>query len=176
MWESQFFNQQIVLATKAVGFEDPDVEFTRVGLDKTFTYRCIPPAAVIPPDAGPQLQSICVGPSCPLADPSNCSAYPDDGYVAPPAVANVTLLQGVPKENDTNGTSSSSAPASSAIASSTASESAAASASASGSGSAATPSASSTSGANANAVAGYPMVAVTFLVALVGTGLFTLLL
>src|SRR3978361_1939834 len=112
LWESGYFNEQIVLAGKSIGFEDPDVEYTRVGLDQTFTYRCLPAAAVIPPSAGPQLQTICGDiNSCPLAENANCSAYPDDGVLVYPAIANVTLLEGVPKENDTITLSSGSAAA-----------------------------------------------------------------
>lgn len=126
IWEAGYFNEQIVLAGKSIGFEEPDVNFTRDALDQTFTYRCIPPAAVIPPSAGPQLQTICSDVnSCPLAKNANCSAYPDGGVVDYPTIANVTLLQGVPKENDTIGLSSASASASTASASSTASGSAA---------------------------------------------------
>lgn len=121
IFEAGFFNEQIVLAVQSVGFEDPDVTFTREGLAKTFTTRCIPPAAVIPASAGPQLQSICVAPDCPLDPQANCSAYPNDGNVTPPAIANATLVGPAAKVNGTaapatespSSTSTSSTPASS---------------------------------------------------------------
>ncbi|EXJ74970.1 uncharacterized protein A1O5_01666 [Cladophialophora psammophila CBS 110553] len=156
VWEAGYFNEQIVLAGKSIGFEEPDVNFTREALDQTFTYRCIPPAAVIPPSAGPQLQTICSDVySCPLAANANCSAYPDNGVVPYPEIANVTLLQGVPKENDTLGLSSTSTSSS-------------ASASATASGSAATPRTSSTNAAAYTLAAGNSMVALGSMVALLG--------
>ncbi|KIW13669.1 hypothetical protein PV08_08860 [Exophiala spinifera] len=133
IFESEYFNEQIVLAAQSVGFEDPDVTFTREGLAKTFTARCIPPAVVIPASAGPQLQSICVAADCPLDPQANCSAYPNDGNVSPPAIANATLVGPAAKVNGTaapatespSSTSASSAPSSSVSAesSSTASSS-----------------------------------------------------
>ncbi|KIW82248.1 hypothetical protein Z517_05275 [Fonsecaea pedrosoi CBS 271.37] len=159
LWESGYFNEQIVLAGKSIGFEEPDVNFTRDALDQTFTYRCIPPAAVIPPSAGPQLQTICSDVySCPLAANANCSAYPDEGVVPYPGIANVTLLQGVPKENDTLGLSSTSASSS-------------AGSSATASGSAATPSTSSNNAAAYTLAAGNPLMVVGSTVALFGMAL-----
>ena len=166
-WEVAYFIEQVVLAGKSVGFEEADANYTRDGLDKTFTYRCAPPAAVIPPSAGPQLQVICADVnSCPLAENANCSAYPDGGVLAYPAIANVTLLQGVPKENDTVGLSSASGSSSSADASHTS-----AGASHTGSGSAASPSSSSTGGGAYTFGAENPMLALGAMVALAGTAL-----
>jgi hypothetical protein len=145
-YEAAYFNQQIVLAGQSVGFEPADVEYTRAGLEQTFTYRCLSPAAVIPASAGPQLQSICIDQnSCPLAANANCSAYPEDGVYQYPVIANATLLGGVPKENDTIGLSSSSTSGSATTASSTAS------------GLAASPSGSSTGAAAYNSGTGSPM-------------------
>ena len=99
-WEVSYFIEQVVLAVQSFGMEEPDVDYTRTGLNQTFGYRCSPPAAVIPASAGPQLQAICADVnSCPLAENANCSAYPDSGVLNYPAIANVTLLGGVPKEN-----------------------------------------------------------------------------
>ena len=153
-FEAAYFNEQIVLAGKSVGFEDADVEYTRVGLDQTFTYRCLPPAAVIPASAGPQLQTICSdNNTCPLAATANCSAYPNEGILVYPMIANVTLLGGVPKENDTVGLSSASASGSGSGSGSTTT----ASASSTASGSAASPSASSTGAAAYNFGTGSPL-------------------
>lgn len=101
IFEAGFFNDQIAVAAQSIGFEDPDVAYTRAALAKTFTNRCTPPAAVIPPAAGPQLQSICVAPDCPLDPQANCSAYPDNGFIAQPAIVNATLVGPVQKQNET---------------------------------------------------------------------------
>jgi hypothetical protein len=140
LFEASYFNDQIAVAGQSIGFEDPDVAFTRAALEATFNSRCLAPATVIPPSAGPQLQSICTDVNtCPLAENANCSAYPDGGVIQYPAIANVSLLGGVPKENDTIGLSTASASGSGS--------SATASVSSTASGSAASPSASSTGAA-----------------------------
>ena len=157
-WEAGYFNQQIVLAVQSLGFEEPDVNFTRDALDATFTHRCSPPATVIPASAGDQLQSICVAPNCPLDPHANCSAYPDNGFVAQPAIANVTLLDGVPKENETEAAATT--PAGSSTPSS----------SSSSTGSAAIAS-HTTNGASYTFVHGNTMAALGFVVAL-GAGVF----
>ncbi|KAK5274939.1 hypothetical protein LTR99_004351 [Exophiala xenobiotica] len=125
IFETGWFNAQIVLAVQSFGFEDPDVTFTREGLNKTFTARCIPPAAVIPASAGPQLQSICIAPDCPLDPQANCSAYPNNGIGAQPAVANATIVGPAGKDNGTAAPAPSSGSSSSMSSSSTATGSAA---------------------------------------------------
>lgn len=103
-FESGYFNEQIVLAAKSLGFEEADCDFTQKALDATFGNRCSPAAPVIPASAGPQLQAICVSENCPLDPNATCSAYPDNGTVPFPAIANATLAGTVVKENDTSDT------------------------------------------------------------------------
>ncbi|KEF51851.1 uncharacterized protein A1O9_12189 [Exophiala aquamarina CBS 119918] len=112
-WESGYFNEQIVLAAKSLGFEEADCDFTSKALAATFGRRCSPAAPVIPASAGPQLQAICVSESCPLDLNATCSAYPDDGFVPFPEIANATLAGAVVKENDREAPSNASASASS---------------------------------------------------------------
>lgn len=100
-YEMGFFNKQIVDAVASLGFEQPDVDFTNTSLDTVFSNRCSPPAAVIPPDAGEQLQSICVAGNCPLDGNAACGAYPNGGPVEQPVVANASLVGEVVKENET---------------------------------------------------------------------------
>lgn len=101
-FESGYFNEQIVLAAKSLGFEQADCDFTEKALAATFGNRCSPAAPVIPASAGPQLQAICVSENCPLDPNATCSAYPDDGFVPFPEIANATLAGAVVKENDTS--------------------------------------------------------------------------
>lgn len=155
-YETAFFNEQIVLAVQSLGFEDADADFTLKGLDATFGNRCTPPATVIPAAAGAQLQSICISENCPLDPNATCSAYPDDGVVPFPEIANATIAGAVVKENDTE-------------AAATASTSGNSSASATGSGS--TASASGNSAAASIAMNNAVKIVGT-LVGLVGAGLF----
>lgn len=108
-YETGYFNEQIVLAAKSLGFEEADCDFTLKGLDATFGNRCSPAAVVIPASAGPQLQAICVSENCPLDPNATCSAYPDNGFVPFPEIANATLAGAVVKENDTSAASTASA-------------------------------------------------------------------
>ncbi|KIX04298.1 uncharacterized protein Z518_05165 [Rhinocladiella mackenziei CBS 650.93] len=160
-YEAGFFNQQIGLAVASVGFEEADVNFTLTALDMTFTHRCSPPAAVIPASAGPQLQSICVAPDCPLDPMADCSVYPNNGVIAQPAIANATLVGDIAKQNETeDGATPSASPNPSSSASA----------------SAASASASSTNGASNNVVLGSSTMTSCTLIALLGVGMFVLLL
>lgn len=134
-WESGFFNEQIVLAAKSLGFEEADCDFTLKALEATFGNRCSPAAPVIPASAGPQLQAICTSESCPLDPNATCSAYPDVPF---PEIANATLAGAVVKQNDTGAASTASASASGSGSSSTAGSSTGSAASASGSSGAST--------------------------------------
>lgn len=87
--EMGFFVDQAVRGSLSIGFTDSDAQFVNNTLDTVFNYRCAPPAAVIPPTAGPQLQAICIAPDCSLAANDTCSAY--DAAV-PALVANSTLI------------------------------------------------------------------------------------
>ncbi|KAH6972749.1 hypothetical protein BKA56DRAFT_467872, partial [Ilyonectria sp. MPI-CAGE-AT-0026] len=83
--EMGFFVDQAVRGLLSIGFTDSDAQFVNNTLDTVFNHRCAPPAAVIPPTAGPQLQAICIAPDCSLSANDTCSAY--DAAV-PPLVAN----------------------------------------------------------------------------------------
>ena len=96
-----FFNERIALAGASLGFEQPDVDFTKKSLEEVFSRCCSSPAAVIPPNAGAQLQAICTVPNCPLDRNANCAAYPNGGPVEQPVIANATLVGNVTKENET---------------------------------------------------------------------------
>ena len=110
-YQTGFFNQQIVLAVTSLGFEQPDIHFTQKGLEATFSNRCSPATKVIPADAGPQLQSICVAPDCPLDTNADCAAYPDGGPVEQPAIVNASLLGNVKQQNETEAGATASWPA-----------------------------------------------------------------
>lgn len=101
-WETGYFNEQIVLAGRSVGFSEADGDFTQKALDATFGFKCSPEAAVIPASAGPQLQAICISDACPLHPNATCSAYPDDGKAVFPEIANATIAGSVVKENTTS--------------------------------------------------------------------------
>jgi hypothetical protein len=161
-FESGFFNEQIVLAAKSLGFEQADCDFTQKALEATFGNRCSSAAPVIPASAGPQLQAICVSENCPLDPNATCSAYPDDGFVPFPEIANATLAGAVVKENDTSAAATASPSGTSAT---TGSGSASGSSTASGS------AATSTGGASALELSSALKIMGT-LVTVVGAGLF----
>lgn len=100
-YEFGFFTKQIVNAIASLGFEKTDVDFTNTSLYTVFGNRCSPPTAVIPPDAGKQLQSICVAGNCPIDENASCGSYPNGGPVEQPVIANATLVGDVVKENET---------------------------------------------------------------------------
>ncbi|KAL6406530.1 hypothetical protein AUP68_09327 [Ilyonectria robusta] len=87
--EMGFFVDQAVRGLLSIGFTDSDAQFVNNTLDTVFNHRCAPPAAVIPPTSGPQLQAICIAPDCSLSANDTCSAY--DAAV-PPLVANSSLI------------------------------------------------------------------------------------
>lgn len=99
-YEWGFFTKQIVDAVASLGFDEADVKYTNDGLYATFGDRCSPPATVIPPDAEPELQAICVAGNCPLSKESACGAYPNGGPVEQPVIANPSLVGNVTKLNE----------------------------------------------------------------------------
>lgn len=100
-YETAFFNEQITLAVASLGFEQPDIDYTNTSLATVFGHRCSPPTVAVPPSAGERLQSICVAPDCPLDTSPDCAAYPNDGVVPQPEVANATLAGNVTKIDET---------------------------------------------------------------------------
>ncbi|KAI9715004.1 MAG: hypothetical protein M1828_001111 [Chrysothrix sp. TS-e1954] len=73
--QNNYFIQQVGLAATSFGASMSDVTMVANLLNKTFNYRCSPPAAVLP-SAPKQLQAICQAPSCPLSPGATCDAYP----------------------------------------------------------------------------------------------------
>ncbi|KAJ4179676.1 hypothetical protein NW767_014567 [Fusarium falciforme] len=84
-----FFIDQAVRGLLSIGFTNADAQFVNSTLDTVFNRRCAPPAAVVPQNAGPQLQAICIAPNCLLAANDTCSSY---DAVVPPLVANATAV------------------------------------------------------------------------------------
>ncbi|KAI1372259.1 hypothetical protein F4677DRAFT_449573 [Hypoxylon crocopeplum] len=95
--EMGFFIDQAVRGLLSFGFGDADAQFVNDTLNSVFNRRCSPAAAVIPPDAGPQLQAICIAPDCLLSANDTCSAY-DPAMT--PSVANATLIGNYSKAQD----------------------------------------------------------------------------
>ncbi|KAK6344321.1 hypothetical protein TWF696_007961 [Orbilia brochopaga] len=69
-----YFIQEISLAAAAIGFEDDDIQGFASNLNSTFGQRCSRRQAVLP-NSEPDLQSLCLDISCPLALGSICPAY-----------------------------------------------------------------------------------------------------
>ncbi len=95
--EMSFFIDQAVRGLISLGFTDPDAQFVNTTLDAVFNHRCAPATPVVPQSAGPQLQAICIASDCALAPNDTCSAYET---IAPPAVANSSLVGAVVKASD----------------------------------------------------------------------------
>lgn len=70
-----YFNEQVGLSAASFGVSMADVTAAGMELNKIFNNRCGPNITVIPAQ-GPQMQSICVDPSCPIAANGSCSGYP----------------------------------------------------------------------------------------------------
>lgn len=89
--EVGYFIQQVALAATSFGVSQDDVATVGAALNKLFNYRCSPPATVIP-EQGPTLNSICQNQMCPLDPNAQCSAYPNNGVVMAPMLANGTNM------------------------------------------------------------------------------------
>lgn len=73
--QNNYFIQQVGLAATSFGASMDDVTTVANLLNKTFNYRCSPPAAVLP-SAPKELQAICQDKSCPQSPMPTCDAYP----------------------------------------------------------------------------------------------------
>ncbi len=108
-----YFIQQVGLAATSFGVTTEDATAAGMALAKLFDYRCSPPTTVVKAQ-GPQLQSICIAPSCPLDAMAQCGLEDNNGVALMPQ--NVTM--GSTMNSTVNGTSSAphsaSAPAGSA--------------------------------------------------------------
>ena len=87
-----YFITQVGLAATSLGVSTSDAAAVGASLTKLFNYKCIAPEIVVP-DQGPQLNSICLAESCPLA-PMNatCGLYDNMNGTSPqPATASSSL-------------------------------------------------------------------------------------
>ncbi|KAF2475063.1 uncharacterized protein BDR25DRAFT_384616 [Lindgomyces ingoldianus] len=89
--ELGYFITQVGLAASSFGVSSDDVNAVAMALQKLFGYRCSPPAIVIP-EMGPTLNSICQNDKCPLDPMAQCSAYPNNGVTMEPMMANGTNM------------------------------------------------------------------------------------
>jgi hypothetical protein len=87
--ELGYFISQVGLAATSFGVSTEDVTAVAGSLNKLFGYRCSPPAVVIP-EMGATLNSICQAEECPLDAMATCAAYPSSGTVSEPATATPT--------------------------------------------------------------------------------------
>lgn len=99
-----YFIQQVGLSAASFGVATSDVQAVGMALGSTFNYRCAP-AVAIPATAQPELQSICIDASCPIAANGTCPAY---SPVTAPAFANGTVYIAPGSAFAKNGTNSSS--------------------------------------------------------------------
>jgi hypothetical protein len=89
--EMGYFITQVGLAASSFGVTKDDVTAVAGALTKLFNYRCSPATTVIP-EMGPTLNSICQNEQCPLDPMAQCSAYPNNGVVMAPMMANGTNM------------------------------------------------------------------------------------
>jgi hypothetical protein len=72
-----YFNTQVALAAQALGVEDADVSTIGSVLDSLFNVGCTPPLTAdsgVPSFMVGTQSGICAAPSCPVADPTQCSS------------------------------------------------------------------------------------------------------
>ncbi len=72
--EVTYFIQQVALSAASFGVADSDLAIVGAALASTFDVSCAPLTTVIP-SQGPQLQSICIDSTCPLAVNATCDLY-----------------------------------------------------------------------------------------------------
>jgi len=109
-YQMGYFIQQVGLAATSFGVTTKDATAVGMALTKLFDYRCSPPTTVVK-EQGPQLQSMCTVPSCPLDPMSQCSLEDNNGAAFNPQ--NVTMNSTM-NSNSTSSVHSASAPAGSA--------------------------------------------------------------
>lgn len=90
-----YFVTQVGLAASSFGVSKDDINTVAMALNKLFGYRCSPAATVIP-EMGPTLNSICQNEMCPLDPMATCAAYPNNGTVMMPMMANSTMNSSMP--------------------------------------------------------------------------------
>ncbi len=87
-YQMGYFIQQVGLAATSFGVTTEDATTAGMALTKLFDYRCSPPTTVVKAQ-GPQLQSMCDDPSCPLDPMSQCGLEDNNGTALMPK--NVTM-------------------------------------------------------------------------------------
>lgn len=102
-----YFIQQVGLAATSFGVTTEDATAAGMALTKLFDYRCSPPTTVVKAQ-GPQLQSICDDPSCPLDPMPQCGLEDNNGVALMPQ--NVTMNSTMSSGSNSTMNSSSSAP------------------------------------------------------------------
>ncbi|KAF2492473.1 hypothetical protein BU16DRAFT_594085 [Lophium mytilinum] len=88
--EMGWFNLQATLAIASLGFSKQDVGIVNDTLYNVFSQRCSPAVSLVPKNAGPQLQSLCINEDCPLDKNATCALYPNKGVGVAPEVVNAT--------------------------------------------------------------------------------------
>lgn len=82
--EVGYFIEQVALSGQSFGVAPSDLMVVGTALMTLFDYRCTPPTTVVPAQ-GPQLQSICLDNTCPLAANHTCALY---DHLMKPSLAN----------------------------------------------------------------------------------------
>jgi hypothetical protein len=85
-YQMGYFITQVGLAAASFGVAESDITAVATALTKLFDYRCSPKTTVIPAQ-GPNFQSICTDPSCPLDANATCV---DQAPVPMPVAVNGT--------------------------------------------------------------------------------------
>ena len=85
--EVGYFIEQVAMSAASFGVAQDDLMVVGKALTSTFDVKCAAPATVVK-SQGPQLQSICIDETCPMAPNGTCAMY---NATMKPAVANATL-------------------------------------------------------------------------------------
>jgi hypothetical protein len=109
--EVGYFITQVALSAASFGVAKSDLEIVGTALGSIFDVRCAPPTIVIPAQ-GPQLQSICIDSTCPLAVNASCDLYQNN--ITEPASATMSSMIATGTATSTASTSSMAATASTA--------------------------------------------------------------
>lgn len=103
--ELAYFITQVGLSAASFGVAAADVQAAGGALSKLFDNRCGAATTVIP-SQGPQLESICTDPSCPLASNSSCT---NQATIASPNTTSGTPLPSAAGGSGASGTGSAAA-------------------------------------------------------------------
>ena len=95
-YQMGYFIQQVGLSATSFGVTAADAMAAGMALNKLFNYRCSPPTTVVKAQ-GPQLQSMCTDPSCPLDPMAMCGLEDNNGTVMMPknlTMNSTTMMNG----------------------------------------------------------------------------------